>query len=160
MKHIFTIIVFSFTALLARTQMDTLTKTRIVIGLSVPELAHAGISFDLGKHNQLGMSAGIGPTLGGVWPSFNAEHRLYFGNLIEKTNRRIWFFRQGINYFPAGDDVGVTLSAGLDLRSKRRNNGWTIDAGITYLLPGEWDRYRNSFPSLRFQYYNYFKKKQ
>lgn len=157
-KVFLVVFIFMLQVFNAAAQTDTLTKVKLVIGVSAPELAHAGLSLDLGKHNQLGMSAGIGPTWGGVWPSFNAEHRLYMGNLREKIKRRVWFIRQGIHYFPGGDDVAASLSAGLDFRSGRRHNGWTIDAGIFYLFPEERNRYRSVYPSLRFQFYNYFKK--
>jgi hypothetical protein len=156
-KSIIIICALILTGLCASGQRDTLTKLKLVIGAFVPELAHAGLLVDLGKHNQLGVTAGIGPTWGGVWPSFNAEHRLYFGSLREKTKRRLWFFRQSIHYFPAGDDVAASLSAGLDLRSGHRQTGWTIDAGMSFLI-NNGDRYRNSFPCVRFQFYNYFKK--
>lgn len=99
-KKIFLLVsVLALQLSVAVAQTDTLTKVKLLIGISVPELAHAGLSLDLGKHNQLGMSAGIGPTWGGVWPSFNAEHRLYFGNLREKTKKRIPFFRQAFTTF-------------------------------------------------------------
>ena len=140
-------------------QADTLTKTRFVIGISAPELLHAGINIDLGKFNQVGFSAGIGPSWGTVWPTLNIEHRLYFGKYIESTNRRKLFFKQGATYFTAGEnESAVSFSVGADLKSKARNRGWTIDLGGFILFQNYRDRQNKFYPALRFQHYNYFKR--
>jgi hypothetical protein len=149
---------FSFCSLLVQAQTDSMSPARFVIGISAPELLHAGLAFNLGMGSQLGASVGIGPTWGGVWPSVNAEHRLYLGKTNQTTKRRTWFLRQGLSYFTAGPDLAATFSFGADLKSKRRDRGWTMDAGMFYLFPGERDRRRNVFPAVRFQYYSYFKK--
>jgi hypothetical protein len=143
----------------ALAQDMALTRTRFIAGLSAPELLHVGLGFDVTKYNQLGLSAGVGPSWGTLWPSLTAEHRLYFGKTKELTNRKQWFFRQGASYFPAGDEGAGTLSIGADLKSKHRDKGWTIDAGIFFLYPRDRDRYYNSFPALRFQHYSYFRKR-
>ena len=145
----------------ARAQ-DSLSKTRIGIGLSAPELLHVGIAHQLTSYNQLGVSAGIGPTMGGVWPSLSAEHRLYFGNRHPLTKRRQWFLRQGVSYYPAGDDVAVTFTLGADLGSKKAGSGWTIDGGVFFLPSSEKDEWINSrlIPALRFQYYGLLRRKQ
>ena len=135
------------------------SKTRIVVGLSAPELLHLGLAAQLTPHNLLGVSAGIGPTMGGVWPSLNAEHRLYLGRTQAATQRKQWFFRQGISWFPAGDDRAFTLSVGADLRSKRPGSGWTIDAGILQINAADKGESPLYFPSLRFQYYGLIRKK-
>jgi hypothetical protein len=144
---------------MASAQSDTLTKTRFVIGLSAPELLHTGISFDLGKINQFGATAGIGPSMGTVWPTLNIEHRLYFGKIIASTNRRRWFFKQGFTWFTEDkDQKALTFTVGADLKSKASNNGWTIDIGGFVLLQNDRDRKNQFYPALRFQHYNYFKK--
>ena len=159
MKNSALLISLLLVALIVNAQKDSLTASRFAGGLSAPELLHLGVNVDLGKSNQLGLNAGIGPTWGGIWPTVSAEHRLYFGNISTLTNRRKWFFRQSFTYFPAGEnDRCLTLTGGADLRSKTRNRGWTIDAGI-YILSQKYEDRRNMiFPALRFQYYSYFKK--
>ncbi|MBD0297113.1 MAG: hypothetical protein ICV84_18260 [Flavisolibacter sp.] len=149
---------FASTVILVSAQTDSLTKTKFVFGLSAPELLHIGVGFDVTRFNQLGVSAGIGPTWGGVWPSLNAEHRLYFGPISEFTHRRKWFFRQGLSYFTSNGDLSGTLTIGVDLTSRRRIKGWTIDAGFLHLFKDRNDGYVTNFPALRFQYYSYFKK--
>jgi hypothetical protein len=140
-------------------QEDSLTKTKFVIGLSAPELFHAGVNIDLTKYNQVGFSAGVGPSWGTVWPTLNVEHRLYFGKLVPQTNRRRWFFKQGFTWFTAADDQSaLTFTFGADLKSKARNRGWTIDLGAFILFQSENDRENMLGPALRFQYYSYFKK--
>lgn len=140
-------------------QEDSLTKTKFAIGLSAPELFHAGVNIDLTKYNQLGFSAGVGPSWGTVWPTLNVEHRLYFGKIMEATNRRRWFFKQGFTYFTAADDQSaLTFTFGADLKSKARNRGWTIDLGAFILFQSDYDEKDKIYPALRFQYYSYFKK--
>lgn len=146
-------------SLLSFAQVDSLTKTRFVIGISAPELFHAGVNIDLGKSNELGASAGIGPSMGTVWPTLNIEHRLYFGKIIESTNRKRWFFKQGATLFTADkDQKALTFTVGADLKSKASNNGWTIDIGGFILFQNDRDRKNQFYPALRFQHYNYFKK--
>ena len=153
------LILLHLSVFIGRAQGDTLTKVRFVIGLSAPELLHAGIDLDLGKSNQIGISAGIGPSWGTVWPTLNIEHRLYFGKLTESTNRRKWFFKQGATYFTAAENQSaITFSVGADLKSKARNKGWTIDLGAFILFQSENDRKNQIYPALRFQHYNYFKR--
>ena len=153
------LLLLELTAIVAFGQADTLTKTRFVIGLSAPELLHAGVNVDLGKSNQVGFSAGIGPSWGEVWPTLNIEHRLYFGKIIESTKRKRWFFRQGVTYFAAAEkQSAITFSVGADLKSKARNRGWTIDVGGLVLFRDENDRKNKLYPALRFQHYSYFKK--
>lgn len=120
MQKLCFLILLAITAFVVSAQADTLTKTRFVIGLSAPELVHAGINMDLGKSNQVGINAGIGPSWGAVWPTLNIEHRLYFGKLIEATNRRKWFFKQGATYFTGSKKqsaVSFTVG-GFEIKSK------------------------------------------
>lgn len=159
MKKLFIILLFQITILIVAAQEDSLTKTKFVIGLSAPELLHTGVNIDLTKYNQLGVSAGIGPSWGSVWPTLNVEHRLYFGKIIQETKRRRWFFKQGFTYFAAEDDQSaLTFTFGADLKSKARKRGWTIDLGAFVLFQSENDRENMIYPALRFQYYSYFKK--
>ncbi|QIL77293.1 hypothetical protein [Hymenobacter sp. HDW8] len=158
MKKLGLLLLFQLTVWGAFAQDTSLTKTKFVVGVSGPELLHLGVGVDVTTYNQLGVTVGVGPTWGGVWPTINAEHRLYFGKLQPATNRRKFFFRQGATYYTAGDEGAGVLSLGIDLRSKKANKGWTIDAGYFLFIPVDEDRYRKSFPALRFQYYSYFKK--
>jgi hypothetical protein len=159
MKKLFILLLLQITTLLVVAQEDSLTKTKFVIGLSAPELLHAGVNIDFTKYNQLGVSAGIGPSWGSVWPTLNIEHRFYFGKIMEATNRRRWFFKQGFTYFAADDDQSaLTFTLGADLKSKAANRGWTIDLGAFILYQSENGRENQVYPALRFQYYSYFKK--
>ncbi|MBC6607209.1 hypothetical protein H8B13_10295 [Hymenobacter sp. BT188] len=158
MKKLGLLIVFQVMGLRGFAQDVALTRTKFVVGVSGPELLHLGVGVDVTTYNQLGFTVGVGPTWGGVWPTLNAEHRLYFGNVQVGTNRRKLFFRQGVTYFTEGEEGAGVLSLGIDLKSKKANRGWTIDAGYCLLFPRTKDRYRDSFPALRFQYFSYFKK--
>lgn len=139
---------------------ESLSRTRIVAGLSVPELLHLGVATQLTGSSLVGISAGVGPTWGGLWPSLNAEHRLYIGAKNRTTGRRQWFVRQSVSYFPSGEDLVLAFTAGADLRSKRSSSGWTIDAGLLQLRPDEKGERARYFPALRFQYYGIFRRHQ
>jgi hypothetical protein len=161
MPKLYFLVLLQLLVLTGSTQADTLGKSRFAIGLSAPELFHAGMSVDLGKYNQIGFSAGIGPSWGTVWPTLNIEHRLYFGKPSQLTNRRKWFFKQGATYFTAAEDQSaLTLTVGSDLKSKASNRGWTIDAGVFILFQSENDAENQMYPALRFQYYIYSKKRK
>lgn len=137
---------------------EPLSKTRILCGLSAPELLHLGVATQITRSNMVGISAGVGPTWGGLWPSVNAEHRLYLGPSNRTTGRRQWFLRQSVSYFPGGEDVVFALTAGADLRSKRPGSGWTVDAGVWQLIPDEKGEQARYAPALRFQYYGLFRR--
>jgi hypothetical protein len=158
MQKLWLLLAFNLTTLIVPAQ-DSLTRTRFVIGLSGPELLHTGININLAKFSQVGLSAGIGPSWGEVWPTLNFEHRLYLGKINKFTQRKQWFFKQGATYFPAGDQAALTFTVGGDLKSKARERGWTIDAGIFILYQKDEDLENKIYPALRFQYYAYFKKK-
>ena len=159
MTKLYFLIVSALAALIVNAQ-DTLTKTRFVVGLSAPELLHAGITVDLGKTSQVGFSTGVGPSWGAVWPTLNIEHRLYFGKITESANRRRWFIKQGLTYFTAAESQSaVSFSVGSDLKSRARNRGWTIDLGGFILIQNNNDRKNLFLPALRFQYYSYLKKR-
>jgi len=136
-------------------------KARLAIGISAPEMLHFGLGIDISKSNQLGFYGGIGPSWGTIWTSLNVEHRWYFGNLSDATNRKKWFFKQGYSYYPKGDDSIITLTIGKDLKSKNINNGWTIDWGLLYLIGHQRGAGEPPaiFPALRFQYYGFIKSK-
>ncbi|WP_310992721.1 hypothetical protein [Aequorivita marina] len=162
-------LLFLFCAFLMQAQQESLTKTRFVTGLSVPELIHLGANVDVGKRSQIGASTGF-LVFYGYHPTLSVEHRLYFSKLNDFTNRRNWFFRQSGTYLPSiGDEIGsdyqtaLSLSIGLDFRSKSRKSGWTLDLGAFIAFPHEDSTGSNSDtvigPMLRIQYYSYFKKK-
>ena len=154
-----TIISICFTFNL-RAQEKKISKTRFVIGLSAPELLHAGITYRIANSSQVGLSVGAGPSMGMIWPSINLEHRLYLGKNSEKTNQKTWFFRQGTTYFPAANSpqqFTLNLTVGKDLVFKNKN-GITIDAGVFYLPESESSsiilvRSLNLWPALRFELY-------
>src|SRR5687767_3740495 len=113
-------------------QEQGLKKTKMVFGLSAPELLHAGLTHRWADISLIGINAGLGPTMGGFWPALSAEHRLYFG---KGSSGRLptWFFRQGVTFFPSGrtpQRTTLNLTFGKDLAFKNRRNGITIDAGV------------------------------
>ena len=140
-------------------------KTRITGALSIPELINAGISLDLNKSSQIGLTLGKGARREfGI----NLEHRLYLGTISKKTSRRKWFVRQGysLGFDPcpknatasctSGTISFFTVTVGGDLKSKYPNKGWTIDFGAFYLT--EESYVGHILPALRVQYYGYLKK--
>jgi len=141
-------------------QIDSLSKTRFVIGLGAPELLHVGVNQELSKFNQIGINAGLGPTWGGVWPTFSIEHKLYFKDLSDPLTGRKWFFRQGVTFFPSGDgEFALTFTFGKDFKSKTKNEGLILDfGGIIFIDKSEYGNNNQFWPALRFQYYTYFKK--
>lgn len=142
-------------------QDKNVNKTRIVLGISGPELLHAGISQRIANVSQLGISVGAGPTSGGIWPSVNLEHRLYLGKNDKMINQKTWFFRQGTTFFPSAkssQQFTLNLTVGKDMAFKNPKNGFTIDAGVFYLPESESSsimliRSLNLWPALRFQFY-------
>jgi hypothetical protein len=56
------LLLFHLSVSTENTQTDTLTKAKFVIGLSAPDLLHAG----------------IGPSSRTAWPTLNIEHQSYF----------------------------------------------------------------------------------
>lgn len=136
-------------------------KTKFVLGISGPELLHAGAAFRVSNSNQLGINAGIGPSAGEAWTSISAEHRLYFGKNDSRSNQKEWFCRQGITYFPSANSsqhFAFTLTGGKDFSFNKPGNGITIDAGFFYLKDSESSsiilvRSLNLWPALRFEFY-------
>jgi len=156
MKRFFQLTLFSMAVLVSRAQSDSISRTRFVAGLSAPELLHIGVNYDLAKFSQLGFSAGIGPSWGGVWPTLNLEHRLYLGKTSQFTNRKQLFFRQGVTWFTASDNnqYSLNLTVGGDLKSKSPKRGWTIDGGLLILFQDDTEMKTMVLPALRFQYYS------
>ena len=142
-------------------QTEKKTNTNFILGVSGPELLHAGVAFRVSNSNQFGINAGIGPSAGEVWPSISIEHRLYFGKNDTKTNQKAWFCRQGATFFPSArssQKFALTLTAGKDFPFKKQGNGITIDAGFFYLPESERSsiiliRSLNLWPALRFEFY-------
>ena len=149
-------------------QFRNVTKTRILAGLSSPELFHVGLSTDLSKSSQLGINGGVFYSPGSSWPSLSMEHRLYVGKVDEVMGRKMWFFRQGVTWFPGGDDVIGTFSVGLDLKSRNNYKGWTVDLGLSGFIsrptkadPYYENDYRYRFiPAVRIQHFMYLSKKK
>ena len=89
-----TTILFVSFSLNVYSQNEKADKTKMVIGVSAPELLHAGATYRITNSSLIGGSLGIGPSLGTTWTSVSLEHRLYLGKNSAKTNQKIWFFRQ------------------------------------------------------------------
>ena len=142
-------------------QKDQSDKTRLVFGLSGPELLHLGVTHRVADASQLGLCAGLGPSLGMVWTSINLEHRLYFGRHSERSKQKTWFCRQGTTFFPSAkspQQFTLTLTGGKDFIFKNPRNGISIDAGVFYLPDSEQSsliliKSLNLWPALRFQLY-------
>ena len=155
------IVSFSCFLLWGHAQQKKSDKTKFVIGVSGPELFHAGITYRVASISQLGVNAGAGPSWGSIWPSISLEHRLYVGQISERTNQRTWFFRQGTTFFPSAissQQFTLNLTAGKDLIFKNNRSGITIDAGVFYLPESENSsiiliRSLNLWPALRFEFY-------
>lgn len=142
-------------------QLNKISKTRIVAGLSATELLHGGITYRIANVSQVGFNAGVGPAMGGLWTAVSLEHRLYFGKNTETTNQKTWFFRQGSTFFPSAESprqFTLNLSIGKDLFSRSKKNGLTIDAGVFYLPESEESsvilvKSLNLWPAIRFEFY-------
>jgi hypothetical protein len=127
-------------------------KIRFVVGLSLPEGIHAGVTYRLASWSQLGVNAGLTPVWEDVFASVSLEHRIYFGNTHPRLGQKTWFCRQGTSYLPredAGQQFTLNLSVGKDLVFKNLN-GLSIDAGVTYW---QRDAPSNFAPILRFQFF-------
>jgi len=152
------ILLLSYTA---GAQEEKLNNTRLVAGLSGPELLHAGITYRIANASLVGLNAGIGPSAGTLWTAISLEHRLYFGKNSERTNQKSWFFRQGTTFFPKANpsqQFTFNLSGGKDLVFRNNTSGITIDAGVFYLAESESSsiiliRSLNLWPALRFELY-------
>jgi len=161
MKYLSLLISILFFHLNVSAQQDEISKTKFVAGVSGPELLHAGFTYRLSNVSQLGLNAGIGPSLGTAWSSLSIEHRLYLGKNSEKTNQKVWFFRQGSTFFPSAESpqkFTLNLTAGKDFVFKKINRGITVDAGVFYLPESESSslilvRSLNLWPALRFEFY-------
>lgn len=136
------------------------SRTKFITGLSAPELLHAGVTHRLANSSLIGLNVGIGPSMGMVWTAFSLEHRLYLGKNSERTNQKVWFFRQGTTYFPSAtyssQSFTLNLTIGKDIPFKKSRNGITIDAGVFYLPDSERSsiilvRSLNLWPAFRFE---------
>ncbi len=143
-------------------QEEKVSKTKIVAGISGPELMHAGITYRLANVSQLGFNAGIGPSYGQIWPAISLEHRLYFGKNNEKINYKTWFCRQGTTFYPSAtmssQQFTFNLTIGKDIPFHNIKNGITIDLGVFYLADSEESsiilvRSLNLWPALRCEFY-------
>jgi hypothetical protein len=150
----------SFTMNLFAQEVQT-GKTRFIVGLSGPELLHAGVTYRIVNASQCGLSVGAGPSAGSIWTSISLEHRLYFGKNNETSNQKAWFCRQGTTFFPSAkssQQFTLNLSLGKDISFRNVKNGITIDAGVFYLPESESSsiiliRSLNLWPALRFELY-------
>ena len=160
-KIFFTLLILFFCDPDVSAQTEKKTTTNFVLGISGPELFHAGVAFRVSNSNLLGINAGIGPSSGEVWPSISIEHRLYLGKNDSKTSQKAWFCRQGATFFPSArssQKFALTLTGGKDFSFKKPGNGITIDAGFFYLPESENSsiiliRSLNLWPALRFEFY-------
>jgi len=161
MKYLLVLIAFLPYGFSLYAQKDKPDKTRLVFGLSGPELLHLGVTHRIADASQLGLNAGIGPSLGMAWTSINLEHRLYLGAHSERSNRKTWFFRQGTTFFPSArspQKFTLTLTGGKDFIFKNPRNGISIDAGVFHLPDSEQSsliliKSLSLWPALRVQLY-------
>lgn len=135
---------------------DSLSGTRFFIGLSAPELLHAGIDVQAGQRNRFAGIIGVAPSWGTVWTSLTIQHRFFLQKNAHGKNGTRWFTRESFTFFPANNDRAITLTCGAEWRSRKAGRGWQMDAGAFLLLkkgqylPG---------PALRFaRYWNPRKK--
>src|SRR5690349_20489981 len=114
--------------ILLRAQEERQGRWNFVTGLSAPELLHADVNYRLAQVSMLGLSAGVGPSYGSIWPSISLEHRLYLGKNNPRSNRKTWFCRQGSTYFPTATNPSqhftFNLTGGKDLPFKKPGNGF------------------------------------
>lgn len=109
-------------------------KSRFVLGLSSPELLHIGYGIDVSRKYHIGITAGIGPSWGTAWPQFSIEQRILFATSDSPGQKGQWFFRQGFNYFPFGEDLLVTFSIGRDSKWDSNQDCWTFDLGFSTFI--------------------------
>lgn len=162
MKYIILIVVLTYFNIIVSAQNKHISDARFVIGLSGPELLHAGFTYRILNFSQIGLNGGIGPSAGIAWPAISLEHRLYFGKNAMSTDQKTWFFRQGTTYFPyatkSSQHFSLNLTLGKDFIFKNIRNGITLDAGVFYLAESENSsimliRKLNLWPALRFEFY-------
>jgi hypothetical protein len=124
-------------------------KTKAVFGFGFPELAHAGFSFDVTPHNQVGLSAGFLPL---------PLEAVIGINLKTTAFRRVWFCRQSFSYISDREKGGIAaITFGKDF-GKTAERGWTADAGIQVPTRKE-SSDRTFYAAIRIQYFIYFRKK-
>ncbi|HEX5552594.1 MAG TPA: hypothetical protein VFX43_05035 [Chitinophagaceae bacterium] len=160
MKYLMVIITFLFFNFNVCAQIERVSKTRFVIGPSLPELLHAGVTYRIANASQLGLNVGASPDIEGVWPAISIEHRLYVGEDHKRSNQKTWFFRQGTTFYPSAETsrkFTLTLTVGKDILFNKKN-GITIDAGVYYLPHSERSslilvKSLNLLPALRFEFY-------
>jgi hypothetical protein len=161
MRYPIALLLLLFSALNVCAQDANLSRTKFVIGLSAPELFHAGVTYRIANVSLVGLNLGVGPSYGTAWGAISLEHRLYLGKNSERTNLKTWFFRQGTTFFPQEDppqQFTLNLTVGKDLLFKNRKSGITIDAGVFYLPDSEESSVSVSeslslWPALRFEFY-------
>ena len=161
MRYLIATLCFLFFGININAQKEKISTTKFVVGISGPELLHAGVTFRVANASLLGINAGIGPSSGTAWTSISLEHRLYLGKNSERTNQKVWFFRQGTTFFPqakSSQQFTLNLTVGKDLIFKNNKSGITIDAGVFYLPESESSsiiliRSLNLWPALRFEFY-------
>jgi hypothetical protein len=162
MKNVILIIILLSFYINLIAQKEKISKTKFVLGVSGPELFHAGFTYRIVNFSQLGINVGVGPSMGMAWTAISLEHRLYLGKNAQKTNQKTWFFRQGTTYFPSAtipsQHFSLNLTAGKDIVFKNNRTGITIDAGVFYLADSENSsiiliRSLNLWPAIRFEFY-------
>ncbi|MES2431768.1 MAG: hypothetical protein V4556_12585 [Bacteroidota bacterium] len=156
MKYIFATISLIVFSLNLFSQTEKVSRTKFVLGLSIPEILHMGATYRISNSSLVGLNAGAGPTWGGLWPTINLEHRLYIGKTNEAINRKVWFFRQGATIFTAAENsqrLAITFTLGKDILFKNKSNGITIDAGFFMQRPEAFSYYKSLkiWPALRFE---------
>lgn len=159
-KIVILIVELSFPVFIfSQNNSQSLSKTRLALGASLPELLHIGLSRDLGTSTQLGFSIGSFPNFDEPEVTLNAEHRFYFGKPSEFTLRKTWFTRQGFTYRANDPEYSsITLSFGKEF-GKKAASSTSVELGLSYYY-GNIDNTMNRIvPAIRIQRFFYFKKK-
>lgn len=126
----------SLSALISRGQ--SIPSIDISAGFGFTETFHIGGKIQVSKRNQLGLSYGNSLMFLNThkYHSFNLEHQLHFGKVSEKSNRSVWFFRQGIAYSFENTDYSeheyliLVLSLGREFNITPRV-GFSADFGLS-----------------------------
>lgn len=96
MRKLSLLIVIAIISLIGQGQ--NIPSVDLAAGFGFTESFHVGCKIQVSKRSQLGLSYGNSLVFKNTYHSFNLDHQLHFGKVSEKSNRSVWFFRQGIAY--------------------------------------------------------------
>lgn len=113
-------------------------KTKISIGIGIPELINVGARLQLNQL-ELGLNIGTLPSDHQSVMSYMLEGRYHFGGNSELTDQKPWFGRLGLNYHRFENEAMIDENFYLHLRVGRDYNlskrfGLELDFGGIFLL--------------------------